>query len=338
MRISIAAVLLVVLIIPCLLHGTADAVRRPTSMPLFPAIFSFGDSYADTGNFVRLISSIPFGSPPYGETFFGHPTGRVCNGCLVVDFVAAAVGLPFVPPYLAEGQNFSTGANFAVIGATALDLAYYQRQNITTVPPFNTSLSVQLGWFEHLRPSLGNATARGLIQHGTRRIVVPWNVPMGCLPVILTLYASPDPSDYDHYGCLHEFNRLARYHNEQLRSQVQALRSRHPRVAIAFADYYQPVLEFLTPPALFGEITIQHNIQGFNGSTTLVVCCGAGAGGGRYNYSVAAGCGRPGAATACADPSAAVNWDGIHVTEAAYGDIAEAWLRGPSAEPPIFER
>ena len=69
--------------------------------------------------------------------------------------------MPFVPPYLAEGQNFSTGANFAVIGATALDLAYYQRQNITTVPPFNTSLSVQLGWFEQLRPSLCNATARG---------------------------------------------------------------------------------------------------------------------------------------------------------------------------------
>jgi hypothetical protein len=75
---------------------------------------------------------------------------------------------------------------------------------------------------------------------------------------------------------------------------------------------------------------------GFNGSTTLVVCCGAGAGGGRYNYSVAAGCGRPGVATACADPSAAVNWDGIHLTEAAYGDIAEAWLWGPSAEPPIL--
>jgi hypothetical protein len=66
-----------------------------------------------------------------------------------------------------------------------------------------------------------------------------------------------------------------------------------------------------------------------------VVCCGAGAGG-RYNYSVAAECGRPGAATACADPSAAVNWDGTHLTEAAYGDIAEAWLWGPSAEPPIL--
>ncbi|XP_066384782.1 GDSL esterase/lipase At5g45910-like [Miscanthus floridulus] len=129
----------------------------------------------------------------------------------------------------------------------------------------------------------------------------------------------PGPVGLRHrYGCLHEFNGLARYHNEQLRMQVQALRIRHPHTAIAFAGYHQPVLAFLTTPALFG----------FDGNTTLVVCCCAGAGGGRYNCSVAAGCGRPGAATACADPSAAVNWDGIHLTEKAYGDIAEAWLRG----------
>jgi phospholipase/lecithinase/hemolysin len=100
-----------------------------------------------------------------------------------------------------------------------------------------------------------NVHIQRLIQLGARRIVVPGNVPMGCLPIILTLYASLDPSDYDSYGCLHKFNGLARYHNQQLRTQVLALRGRHPRVAIAFADYYQPVLAFLTTPALFGEIT-----------------------------------------------------------------------------------
>jgi len=49
---------------------------------------------------------------------------------------------------------------------------------------------------------------------------------------------------------------------------------------------------------------------GFDGSSTLVACCGAG---GEYNYNPIAACGFPGA-TACADPSRAVNWDGIENT------------------------
>lgn len=72
---------------------------------------------------------------------------------------------------------------------------------------------------------------------------------------------------------------------------------------------------------------------GFDGATTLAACCGAG--GGKYNYNPMAPCSLPGA-TACADPSKAVNWDGIHLTEAAYRSIAEGWLQGPFAHPPIL--
>jgi hypothetical protein len=67
---------------------------------------------------------------------------------------AQAFGLPFVPPSLDRTQNFSKGANFAVVGATALDLSYFLEHNITSVPPFNSSFGVQIGWFEQLKPSL----------------------------------------------------------------------------------------------------------------------------------------------------------------------------------------
>lgn len=53
-------------------------------------IISFGDSLADTGNLIRLsqFNDIVASSvPPYGETFFHHPTGRFSDGRLVIDFI-----------------------------------------------------------------------------------------------------------------------------------------------------------------------------------------------------------------------------------------------------------
>ena len=53
----------------------------------YTSVFSFGDSLADTGNvyFSEPTSHCLF--PPYGETYFHHPSGRCCNGRLVIDFI-----------------------------------------------------------------------------------------------------------------------------------------------------------------------------------------------------------------------------------------------------------
>lgn len=49
-----------------------------------PAIYNFGDSNSDTGG---LSAVFPPTVPPNGETFFHNPSGRACDGRLIIDFI-----------------------------------------------------------------------------------------------------------------------------------------------------------------------------------------------------------------------------------------------------------
>jgi hypothetical protein len=98
-------------------------------------------------------------------------------------FAAEEFGLPFIPPILGEERNFTHGANFAVVGGTALDLAFYLKNNITSVPPFNSSLSVQLDWFQKLKPTFCS-TPQGTMQS----LYYSWNRCVICVLLIVIVH------------------------------------------------------------------------------------------------------------------------------------------------------
>ncbi|KAK3125850.1 hypothetical protein QOZ80_7BG0610490 [Eleusine coracana subsp. coracana] len=157
-----------------------------------------------------------------------------------------------------------------------------------------------------------SATVTELIGLGAKRIVVPGNFPIGCSPGYLTKFQTNDTSQYDAAGCLKWANNLTQLHNAALKVELALLGQNHPDAAVLYADYYTPVMSIVADPGK----------QGFAaGTKPLVSCCGGG--GGPYNVDFGTQCGAKGS-TVCADPGAAVSWDGFHFTEHVYKVVVDA--------------
>ncbi|KAH7519519.1 hypothetical protein FEM48_Zijuj08G0045100 [Ziziphus jujuba var. spinosa] len=111
----------------------------------FKAIFNFGDSNSDTGGF---WAAFPAQSGPFGMTYFKKPVGRASDGRLIVDFLASALGLPFLSPYLQSiGSDYRHGANYATLASTVLlpNTSLF----VTGISPF--SLAIQLNQMKEFK-------------------------------------------------------------------------------------------------------------------------------------------------------------------------------------------
>ncbi|XP_047051205.1 GDSL esterase/lipase At5g45910-like [Lolium rigidum] len=367
--------LLLPLLLAALCFSGAAAAAKHGSKKSYAAIFSFGDSLSDAGNLIvnGTPKALTTARAPYGMTFFGRPTGRCSNGRVVVDFLAEHFGLPLPPASQAHGTDFSKGANFAITGATALDYAFFKAHGIDQRIWNTGSIITQIGWLQKMKPSLcksekecrdffskslfvvgefgGNdynaplfsgvafsdvktyvplvtkAIANGveiLIELGATDLLVPGILPIGCFPLYLTLYNSSKKSDYNaRTGCLRRYNRLAFHHNRDLKQKLDELQKKYPKTKIMYGDYFKAAMQFVVSPKNFGF------------STALQACCGA-SGEGSYNFNMKKKCGEAGASV-CSNPASYVSWDGIHMTEAAYRMVANGWLNGPYASPPIMK-
>nr|XP_034570039.1 GDSL esterase/lipase At1g28600-like [Setaria viridis] len=304
----------------------------------YKRIFSFGDSIIDTGNFAN--GKGPLMEFPFGMTYFKRPTGRICDGRVLIDFYAQALQLPLVPPNLPEKDTglFPNGANFAVFGSTAMPPEYFRRWADAKRRILSESLNVlgEIGgndynyWFSGNMPreqaaqftpdimaAIGSSIQE-LINMGAKVIMVPNNFPIGCVPASLSRYRSNNRADYDELGCLRWYNDFSRRHNQELRRVVDGLAARNPGVKLIYADYYGAAMEFIRDPHRFGI------------GDPLTACCG----GDDQPYHTDRNCDRT--ARIWGNPSSFASWDGVHMTEKAYEVIARGVIDGPFANPPLL--
>ncbi|KAJ3694240.1 hypothetical protein LUZ60_009720 [Juncus effusus] len=349
---------------------------NPISSQNYTAIFSFGDSYTDTGNIGVITGRVSKDQwillPPYGVTFFHHPTGRCSNGRIVLDFIAEEFGLPFVEPYWRYNGTFIHGANFAVAGAIALDYEFYVEKNLTNTLMFNTSVNVQLAWFEQLKPSLC-ATPSKCKEYFGRSLFILGEI--GANDYGFMMMAGMSLQEAGAYVPM-VVEKISKAAESLINSGAVTLvvpgvwpsgcqpTNLAQNTSRSKSDYESETGCLKE----YNELSAYHNLQllkavkqlrekyhhvrliyaeyfrpiidfikspkqyGFV-ETPLEVCCGEGAN--QYNYNKSQSCGMPNVSY-CKNTSAFVNWDGIHLTESAYRYIATGWLEGPYADPPIL--
>ncbi|CAL5400916.1 unnamed protein product [Camellia sinensis] len=121
----------------------------------FEATFNFGGSNSDTGGF---WAAFPTQSGPYGMTYFKKPASRATDGRLMIDFLAQALGLPFLSPYLQSiGSDYRHGANFATSASTVL--LPKSSLFVSGLSPF--TLAIQLNQMKHFKVKVDEPQSNG---------------------------------------------------------------------------------------------------------------------------------------------------------------------------------
>ncbi|KAL5718817.1 hypothetical protein ACHQM5_011683 [Ranunculus cassubicifolius] len=338
----------------------------------FGAIFNFGDSNSDTGGF---YAAFPAQSGPFGMTFFKKPTGRASDGRLIIDFLAQAIGIPFLSPYLQSiGPNYKHGANYATLASTVLlpNTSLF----VTGLSPF--SLAIQLNQMKAFKAKVDELGSSDYL---------PSADIFG--KSLYTFYIGQNDftSDLGYLGIPGAHRRMVQVVN-QIAWTIRDIYNIGGRTFfvqnLAPIGCYPAFLTELphTPSDLDehgcmasynNEVVNYNNMlkdvltqtrKNLSDSSIIYVdthsiilelfrnpkdhgleygpkaCCGHG--GGTYNFNPQVYCGNSKVingntvtATACEDPYHYVSWDGIHTTEAANKLITEAILSGSYFDPPF---
>lgn len=101
-----------------------------------------------------------------------------------------------------------------------------------------------------------------VIGDGAITVAVAGQLPTGCVPLFLTLFASSNKLEYEaDTKCLKAYNDLATYHNLLLVKELGRLRGKYPHAIIIYTNYYDPVINIVKHPDHFGNLSISLNIS-----------------------------------------------------------------------------
>ncbi|CAN1357503.1 GDSL esterase/lipase At5g03610, partial [Linum perenne] len=295
-------------------------------------LFVFGDSYADTGNVRKSISTS--WKVPYGITFPGRPAGRFSDGRVLTDYLGGSplTRLPFlafilVLFLLGYGMNFAFGGTgvFNTLSpdpnmTTQIDL-FQQLLTQRTYSAWDLHNSVALvsvagndyATFLSTNRSLDempafisqvvNQTTQNLLRlksMGIKKIVVTGLQPLGCLPATTSFNSFQQ--------CNETRNQLVALHNFLLRQTIADLNPNNGTAAdgntFVLLDLFQAFMAVLDQKqAAGGKVTWN----------PLKPCCvGMSSGEGCGSVDVSTGGKRY---TVCEDPKAAFFWDTVHPTQ-----------------------
>ncbi|KAL8464168.1 hypothetical protein ACS0TY_033911 [Phlomoides rotata] len=257
---------------------SSSSSTEAANPPPFKNIYAFGDSYTDTGN-TRSNNGNPaswfvfVSYPPYGRTFFHHPTNRYSDGRLVIDYVAESLSLQFLPPYLNQTAGSPNGVNFAVSGSTAIDHSFFVNNTIlwAVIPQ---SLGTELEWFENVLKEKGciDSTSTPRECEGVFNDSLIWLGEIGANDYLYSFFSSAvphetvqqlvlnsitdflqrclslakylvPPTDRDKNGCTGSHNQRSFTQNAILKTKLDSFRKNFPQSIIVYADYYNAFKE-----------------------------------------------------------------------------------------------
>ncbi|CAN6362713.1 unnamed protein product [Urochloa humidicola] len=346
------------------------AVSAGQASCCYKRLFSLGDSITDAGNLASVSPNIPALAFPYGETFFHRPTGRFGDGRLIVDFIAEALKLPFLTPFLAgkTAEDFKKGANFAVAGATVLSQQFFKDMglDLTIIPPF--SLDVQVEWFKHVLHMLGpteqdrkdimssslflmgeiggNDYNHPFFQNRSFKDEIKPLVPKvvkkieNATKVLIGLGAKTIvvPGNFP-IGCIPRYLTMFQSNNPGDYDATGCIRwlndfaeehNRALRLMLESIRQQYPAVTIIYGDYYGAILEVTRSPQKHGFRKDVALIACCGDGG-PHNSGTLFSCNAT--SVLCPDPSKHISWDGLHLTEAAYQFVAHGMLNGPYAAP-----